>query len=122
MFNSKLLLIACVSLSILSACSTAQKSSEVKGVRLSVAPYLKMSCKELATEQNKLVRDAESVGGQVDAAYDSDKGAELVAWIIFAPAAFFLEGNAEQASELASIKGQLDAVIDAQKINECTSG
>ena len=105
---------------ILGACSTAQKSSEVHSVRMPVAPYLKLSCKELATEQSMLIREAESAGAQVDAAYDSDKGAELVAWILFAPAAFMLEGNQEEATKLAGIKGQLEAIREAQSINKCT--
>jgi hypothetical protein len=106
---------------LLGACSTAQKSSEIHAVRMPVAPYLKLSCKELATEQSMLIREAESAGAQVDAAYDSDKGAELVAWILFAPAAFMLEGNQEESTKLAGIKGQLEAIREAQSINKCTS-
>jgi hypothetical protein len=30
-----------------------------------------------------------------------------------------MDGNAESAAELASIKGQLEAVQEAQKINSC---
>ena len=108
-----------MALAIVIGCSTAQRSSEVQAVRVSVAPYLKMSCKELATEQNTLIREAESLGATVDSEYRSDKNAELVAWVLFAPAAFFIDGNQESAAKLASIKGQVDAVQEAQKINEC---
>ncbi|MDA1356738.1 MAG: hypothetical protein O3A94_10790 [Proteobacteria bacterium] len=105
---------------VLSGCSSAQKASEVQSVRMPIAPYLKMSCKELASEQSNLVREAQAAGAEVDAAYDSDKTAELVAWILFAPAALMLEGNQAQASRLASTKGQLEAVQEAQKVNKCT--
>ena len=101
------------------SCSTAQKASEVQSIKVSVAPYLKMDCKELATEQANLYRDAESLGAQVDKDYQSDKNAELAAWILFAPAAFWLDGNAENAGRLASVKGQLEAVQDAMKVNKC---
>ena len=104
---------------LLANCSTAQKSSEVQSVKVSVAPYLKMSCKELSTEQTNLVRQAESLGAQGDREYQSDKNAELVTWILFAPAAFWIDGNAENAGRLASVKGQLDAVTDAMKVNKC---
>ena len=67
----------------------------------------------------RLIKQAEAIGAQVDTEYRSDKNVELAAWILFAPAAFFMDGNAESASELASIKGQLEAVADAQKVNEC---
>jgi len=32
-----------------------------------------------------------------------------------------MDGNAESASNLASIKGQLDAVGDAMKVNDCVN-
>ena len=79
-----------------------------------------MACKELATEQTILVREAELLRQRVDDSYDSDKTTEIVTWILFAPAAFFLEGNQEEAGELASVKGQLEAVQEAQKINKCS--
>jgi hypothetical protein len=106
---------------VLGGCSSAQKASEVQSVRAPIAPYLKMSCKELATEQTILIRDSGAATASVDAAYDSDKTAELVTWILFAPAALALEGNQAEASKLAAIKGQLEAVQEAQKINKCLS-
>ena len=104
---------------IFSGCSTAQRSSEVGETKISVAPYIKMSCKELTSEQVGLLNRAEMARANVDAAHSEDKGKELVAWILFAPAALMMEGNQEQAAELASIKGQLTAVQDALKINNC---
>ena len=115
---SSIFIIAFVTSNLLS-CSTAQQSSEVQSIRIPVAPYLKMSCKELATEQTTLVREAQAAGAQVDSSYSSDQTAVLVTWLLFAPAAFFIEGNQQEASKLAAIKGQLDAVSEAQKINEC---
>ena len=109
-----------LSLVIIASCSSAQKASEVNAARVSVAPYLSMDCVALATEQNTLLRDAQALGAQVDEEYSSDKAAELVTWILFAPAAFFIDGNAQSAAKLASIKGQLEAVQEAQKINECS--
>jgi len=106
-------------LMVVAGCSTAQKASEVQSIKVSVAPYLKMDCKELATEQANLYREAESLGAQVDKDYQSDKNAELAAWILFAPAAFWIDGNAENSGKLAAVKGQLDAVVDAMKVNKC---
>ena len=103
----------------LSSCSTAQKAYEVQPINVSVAPYLKMTCKELSTEQSSLLKEAESVGATVDSEQQSDKNMEIAAWVLFAPAAFFMDGNAESAAKLGSIKGQLEAVTDAMKVNEC---
>ncbi len=101
------------------SCSSAQKATEVNATRVSIAPYIKMDCQELATEMNALVTAAEAAGAQVDAEYRSDKNAELVTWILFAPAAFWISGNQEETAKLASIKGQLEAVQEAQKVNSC---
>tara|TARA_X000000368_G_scaffold250283_1_gene197689 strand:- start:397 stop:750 length:354 start_codon:yes stop_codon:yes gene_type:complete len=105
---------------IISGCSSAQKASEVNPTRVSIAPYLKMDCKALTTEQTSLVKEAEILGALVDQEYSSDKNKELVAWVLFTPAILLVDGNAESAAQLASIKGQLEAVQEAQKINDCT--
>ena len=115
-------IIICTGILVLAiGCSTAQKASEVAAIKVSVGPYLKMSCSELATEQNDLLNAAQAAGAQVDSSHQSDKNAELVAWILFAPAAFMIDGNQEEAAKLASIKGQLEAVQDAQKVNKCVN-
>lgn len=115
----KKLVITTITTLVLAGCSSAQKSSEVQATRASVAPYLKMTCEELASEQSLLIRDAESARSAVDSAYDSDKTVEVVTWILFFPAALALDGNQEEASKLAALKGQMEAVTEAQKINKC---
>ena len=104
----------------LAGCSSAQKASEVQSIRVPVAPYLKMDCKELATEMSRASRDAEQVRAQVDSSYSSDKTKEAVAWILFAPAALFMDGNQSEASRLAALKGQIEAIQEAQSVNKCT--
>jgi outer membrane murein-binding lipoprotein Lpp len=105
---------------LLAGCSNAQKASEVSSIRIPVAPYLKMDCNELATEMTGLVKDAEVLRAQVDSSYESDKALEAVTWILFAPAAFFMDGNADESGKLATLKGQIEAVQEAQKINKCS--
>jgi len=104
---------------LIQGCSNAQQATEVNAVKYSVAPYLKMDCKSLSIELNKLYRDASISSNQVDQQYNKDKNAEVVAWVLFWPAAFALEGNQEEAAKLASIKGQIDAIQDALVINGC---
>ena len=113
-------LIPLFALVALFGCSNAQKSSEVASIRIPIAPYLKMDCLELTTEQNKLSREAELLRNRGDDAYSSDKNTEIVTWLLFAPAAFFLDGNSEEAAELASVKGQMEAVREAQQVNSCS--
>ena len=117
--NKILLTALFVPLIFLGGCSSAQKASEVSSVRMPVAPYLKMDCKELATEMSSLSKEAESARSQVDSSYSNDKTKEAVAWILFAPAALFMDGNQQETGKLAALKGQIEAVQEAQKINKC---
>ena len=118
--NKILLTALFVPLIFLGGCSSAQKASEVSSVRMPVAPYLKMDCKELATEMSSLSKEAESARSQVDSSYSNDKTKEAVAWILFAPAALFMDGNQQETGKLAALKGQIEAVQEAQKINKCS--
>jgi len=102
-------------------CSSAKKASEVSATYIDPAPHMKMECSELFQAAENLRREELSVRGQVDSAYDSDKTAEIVAWLLFAPAAFLIDGNAEEQAKLASILGQRQAVSTAVSVNKCNS-
>ena len=75
----------------------------------------------VARGKNSLEAKAQSLGAQVDSERQTDKNKELAAWILFAPAALMMDGNAESASQPASVKGQLEAVSDAMKVNDCVN-
>lgn len=100
-------------------CTTAKKSSDIQAVRMPVGPYLKMSCPELVSEQQALIKEVESSGHAVDKKYQSEKNTELVTWILFAPAAFWLDGNATEVAKFSAQKGQMEAMNEALKINQC---
>ena len=59
---------------LVAACSNAQKASEVSSIRVPIAPYLNMDCRELATEQNQLVREAELLMKSVDDCHRNGSG------------------------------------------------
>ena len=103
----------------ISSCTTAKRSKDVPVVRVSSAPYLKMNCAELGTERRVIVETLEATRRDVDDAYSSEKNTELVTWLLFAPAAFFLEGNADEAAAFAQAKGTYEAIEEARVINKC---
>ena len=103
----------------ISSCTTAKKSKDVPVIRVSSAPYLKMTCSELGTERRIVVEKLEAARRNVDDSYSSEKNTELVTWILFAPAAFFLEGNAEEAAAFSLAKGTYEAIEEARVINKC---
>ena len=107
-------------LSILSiSCTTAKKASEINAIRAPIAPYLKLSCPELISEQRILLSEVAASGVAVDKAQQSDVNTVIVTWLLFAPAAFFISGNEIEASKYAAQKGQLDTINDALKVNGC---
>ena len=60
-------------LSILSiSCTTAKKASEINAVRPPIAPYLKLTCPELITEQRLLLTEVAASGVAVDKAQQSE--------------------------------------------------
>ena len=69
---------------------------------------------------SSLSRETESVRPQVDPSYSDDKAKEDVAWILFAPAGLFMDGNQQETGKLAALKGPTEAVQEAQKMNKCT--
>jgi hypothetical protein len=114
--NIFILLVLIISIS---SCTTAKRSSDVPIVRVSTVPYLKLTCKELSTERRVTIQKLEAARKSVDDSYSSEKNTELVTWILFAPAAFMLEGNAEEAAQFSQAKGTYEAIEEARAINKC---
>ena len=66
-------------LSILSiSCTTAKKASEINAVRPPIAPYLKLTCPELITEQRLLLTEVAASGVAVDKSHQSDVNTVIV--------------------------------------------
>jgi len=55
----------------------------------------------------------------VDKHYSDQKTTEIVAWLLFAPAVFAYDSGQKEATELAVLKGQLEAVRQAQMNKKC---
>jgi len=104
---------------LLNSCTSAKRSSDVPVSRVSTAPYLKMTCAELESERKIFLERVDAHRKQVDDEYESEKTTELVTWLLFAPAAFFMEGNAEEAAAFAQSKGTFEAIEEARTIKKC---
>ncbi len=118
-FSLKILFIIVFPFIILNSCTSAKKSSDVPVSRVSSAPYLKMTCAELAAERRIFLERVDADRRRVDDEYESEKATELVTWLLFAPAAFFMEGNAEEAAAFAQSKGTFEAIEEARTIKNC---
>tara|TARA_B100001175_G_scaffold311414_1_gene315814 strand:+ start:147 stop:551 length:405 start_codon:yes stop_codon:yes gene_type:complete len=95
------------------ACTTAKKASEVRAAYVPASQYENLSCEELFGAAEDIRSKTASLEIAVDDSRRQDKVKEQVAWWLFAPAAFLIEGNAEEQTDLALARGQLDAIRSA---------
>lgn len=101
---------AVLSAVILSACSSAQQSTEVAPAFVSSTKYSGMSCSNLRNEGERLRASVSNLEASVDKAYKQDKTMEAVTWILFWPAVFAMDGNEAEAKQLANAKGEAEAI------------
>ena len=104
---------------ILTACSGAKQASEVNKVYVSSSKYKSFTCKELVNE-SEIIRSREpALAAKVDKHYKSQKNTEAVTWLLFWPAAFWLDDGAADSNELAQVRGELDAIRQAMLSKDC---
>ena len=104
---------------MLSACSDAQKSTEVTSAYVSSANYSSMSCNSLRAEADRLRKSVPELEAAVDKEYKKDKNMEAVTWILFWPAVFAMDGNDAEAQKLANAKGEAEAIRSAMQSKGC---
>lgn len=104
---------------LLSACSDAQKSSEVTTAYVATSNYSSKSCKQLRSESDRLRRSVPELAAAVDREYKKDKNLEAVAWVLFWPAALAMDGNDEESTRLSHAKGEADAIKSAMQARGC---
>lgn len=101
----------------LSAC--AKSSANIEASYVSPALYESMSCKQLSDEAQRVASRANTVAGVQDKNATRDAVATTAAAVIFWPAAFFIGGNGTNATELASLKGQLETIQSVSEQKNC---
>lgn len=100
-------------------CSSAPKSSEVAPDYVSPVHYEAMSCDRLSLEEQALRRAVQANTAAVDKHRDQQTGVEVVTWVLFWPAAFFLDKGTEHSTKLARVAGELEALNAAKRIKKC---
>ena len=97
----------------------AKKSSEISPVYIPVSTYETLTCAQLAKEAEVYREKIPRAESAVDKHYSDQKTTEVVAWLLFAPAVFAYDSGQKEATELAVLKGQLEAVRQAQMNKKC---
>ena len=105
----KRLLIILFAFSLIS-CSSAKKSSEITTKYVPASNYSNLTCEQLIAEAEVIRARTPGLAAAVDEHRKNQTGVEVVTWVLFWPAAFLLDDGSEMSNELATAKGQLEAI------------
>jgi hypothetical protein len=101
----------------LAGCAT--RSQEIVSAYVSPIQYQSYSCAQLREEAARVSSRAALASGMQDQNATSDAVATGVALVVFWPAAFLVHGNGANAQEVAQLKGDMDAIEQANIQKRC---
>jgi hypothetical protein len=113
----KRILAASAACAFLAGC--ASPAASIKPSYVSTVAYQGLSCKQLATEAEVLSSRAAEAYGAQDQKAAGDAIAVGVAMVVFWPAAFLIGGDGAQATEVARLKGEMEAIEAASRRKGC---
>ena len=97
----------------------ASQPDSIAAAYVSPTPYAGLSCSQLSAEGQRVqTRLTQATAAQQQSA-SSDGAKMAVALVLFAPAALFIGGDKAPAAELASLKGQAQAVQASSAAKGC---
>ena len=97
----------------------AQDPKDIQASYTSPILYQNLNCDQLAQEGQRVSSKAAELTGTQTQKASGDAVAMGVGLVLFWPALFFIKGDKETASELASLKGQMDAIQQASIMKNC---
>ena len=106
-------------LGALTVAGCASKGADVAPSYVSPIQYQSFTCPQLAAEAERVSAAATSASGAQDSQATKDAVATTAAVIIFWPAAFFVQGDKNNAAQLAQLKGQMDAIQQESIAKNC---
>ena len=108
-------IVAMVASAQLAAC--AQQPDKVVGTYVSPATYSSYSCKQIVSERNRVVQKVNELTGVQKKKADNDAAMMGIGMVLFWPALFGLAAGSDVEPQLASMKGNYDALtaIGTQK-------
>lgn len=101
----------------LSGCATS--SSNIAASYTSPMQYQAYDCAQLAGEAQRIHGRVNQLAGRLDEAASNDKLLVGVGMVLFWPALFALGGTKQQEADYARLKGEYDAVQQAQIARSC---
>jgi hypothetical protein len=108
-----------VLLTALSLAGCASSAADVAPAYVSPIQYQTFTCPQLAAEAQRVSAAATAASGAQDNQRTKDALATTAAVIVFWPAAFFVQGDKQNAAQLAQLKGQMDAIQQEAIAKNC---
>jgi ABC-type sugar transport system substrate-binding protein len=111
------LLLPTVAALALTAC--AEKAENISAAYVSPQQYQSFNCRQVEQEARRVTARAAQTAGVQDKNASNDAAITAVSLILFWPAAFFINGNKENAAELSRLRGELEALEQASIQKRC---
>ncbi len=112
----RIVLALCLGL-MLAGCAT--RAENISAAYVSPIQYQSFTCAQLQEEATRVSARAAVASGAQDQKANNDAVATGVGVILFWPALFFIKGDAASAQEIAQLKGDMDAIEEANIQKKC---
>lgn len=103
----------------LSLAGCTSKSADIAPAYVSPLQYQSFTCPQLTAEAQRVSAAAAAAAGQQDSQATKDAVATTVGVLIVWPAFFLIQGDKQNAAQLAQLKGEMDAIEQASIQKNC---
>lgn len=98
----------------------ASSAADITPSYISPVQYSSYNCQQLGLEAQSVSARAAALSGAQDSQRTKDTLVTTAAVVVFWPAAFFVGGDKQTASELAQMTGQMVAIEQASIAKKCS--
>lgn len=113
----KIIIIVAAGAFALAGCAT--RAENISAAYVSPIQYQNYTCAQLQEEAARVSARAAIANGAQDQKATGDAVATGVGVVLFWPALFFIKGDAASAQEVAQLKGDMDAIEQANIQKKC---
>ncbi len=111
--------ISCVVLTAGLMAGCASRADNISAAYVSPMTYESYSCRQLSEEAARVSTRAAVAIGEQNSKATGDAVATGVGIVLFWPALFFIKGEGASATEVARLKGEMDAIEQASIRKNC---
>jgi len=115
----KKVIVLSVAVAFMAGCSSAKKASEVSAAYVPASNFSNKTCEQLIADAEAVRRSVPGLEQAVDSHRSQQTGVEVITWLFFWPAAFALDKGESQTNQLATAKGEMEAIRTAMASKKC---